>query len=214
MKTIFTIVFVLLVFTTLPQAQMQLGLKAGLNIASVGGGDVDEYFDESPDSRTGFNAGIFFMYQFNKMFALQPEAYYTMKGATDNFGGVDFTLKLDYIEVPVLLKLIIPVQGSNITPSVFVGPAVGFNMDAKVKAEYQGQSAEEDIDSLVTSTDFSIIFGAGLGFMVGKNELGVDIRYSLGLSSWDDSSYNPSGDPYDVKNNVLSFNAYFGFTLL
>jgi hypothetical protein len=209
MKTIFTIVFVLLVFTTLPLAQMQLGLKAGLNIATVSGTDADNLFETSLDSRTGFNGGIFFMYQFNNLFAIQPEANYTMKGAATNLMGVDITLKLDYVEIPVLFKVIIPTEGKSLRSSLFVGPALAFNTGAKVKGEYQGQSAETDIDSFVTSTDFSLVFGGGLGFMIGSNELGVDIRYNLGLTSWDDES-----DPLDVKNNVLSFNAYFGFTLL
>jgi hypothetical protein len=209
MKTIFTIVFVLLVFTILPRAQMQLGLKAGLNIATVSGDDADNLFETSLDSRTGFNGGIFFMYQFNKMFAIQPEAYYTMKGASTTSMDVDITLKLDYVEIPVLIKVIIPTEGTGLKPSLFVGPALAFNTGAKIKGEYQGQSEEIDIDSVVTSTDFSLIFGGGVGFMIGNNELGVDIRYSLGLTSWDDTS-----DPIDVKNNVLSFNAYYGFTLL
>lgn len=209
MKKYFTLIFILLVFTSFTSAQMQLGLKAGLNIANVGGDDADQLFDQSPDSRTGFNGGLFFIYQFNNLFAIQPEAYYTMKGATSDLMGVNFTLKLDYIEIPLLFKVIIPAEGSGIKPSIFVGPSLGVNTGAKIKGEYQGQSAELDIDSIVTSTDFSLVFGAGIGYMIGNNELGVDIRYNLGLTTWDDES-----DPYDVKNNVLSFNVYFGFTLL
>jgi hypothetical protein len=210
MKKHFTFLFIIIAFTSFSVAQnMQIGPKVGLNIANIGGDDADQLFDNSPDSRTGFNGGFFFMYQFNNLFAIQPEAYYTMKGATSDFMGVDLSLKLDYVEIPVLFKVVIPTAGTNLKPALFVGPAIGFNIGAKIKGEYQGQSEEIDIDSLVTSTDFSLIFGGGLGFMIGNNELGVDIRYSLGLTSWDDET-----DPYDVKNNVLSFNAYFGFTLL
>jgi hypothetical protein len=209
MKKLFTVLLVFAALTSISLAQMQIGLKAGLNIANVGGDDADELFEQSPDSRTGFNGGLFFMYQFNNLFAIQPEAYYTMKGATSDLMGVDLTLKLDYVEIPVLFKVVIPAEGTSIKPSIFVGPSLGFNTGAKLKGEDQDQSAEVDIDSLVTSTDFSLVFGGGIGFMIGNNELGVDIRYNLGLTTWDDED-----DPYDVKNNVLSFNAYFGFTLL
>ena len=34
------------------------------------------------DARTGFAGGSFLCIEFNDMFAIQPEAYYTMKGAT------------------------------------------------------------------------------------------------------------------------------------
>jgi hypothetical protein len=208
MKKLFTVILVFVAFTSISLAQMQIGVKAGLNIANQGGDDADNLFETSLDSRTGFNGGLFFMYQFNNLLAIQPEAYYTMKGAATNLTGTDITLKLDYVEIPVLFKVVIPTEGMNLKPSLFVGPAIAFNTSAKIKGEYQGQSAEVDIDTLVKSTDFSLIFGGGLGFMIGNNELGVDIRYELGLTSWDDES-----DPFDVKNNVLSFNAYFGFTL-
>jgi len=209
MKKYFTLLLIVAAFTSVSFAQMQIGPKAGLNIANISGDDADNLIGESLDSKTGFAGGVFFMYQFNKMFAIQPEVYYSMKGATYKEGGGEFTATLDYFEVPLLIKLIIPIEGSNVRPAIFVGPAVGFNSTAKVKFEFDGESEEMDIKDDVTSTDFSLIFGGGVGFMVGKNEIGVDIRYILGLSSIDDSS-----DAFDIKNNVINFNAYFGFSLL
>jgi hypothetical protein len=209
MKKFFTIFFILAAFTSLSLAQMQIGPKAGLNIASIGGDDADQILDgQSLDSKTGFCGGLFFMYQFSNMFAIQPEAYYTMKGATYSEGGVDLTISIDYFEVPLLFKLLIPVEGSNIKPSIFAGPSIGFNMTSKAKVEFEGESEETDFKDDTESTEFSLAFGGGLGFMVGKNELGVDVRYILGLSTFDDSS-----DPWDLKNNVINVNAYFGFSL-
>jgi hypothetical protein len=151
------------------------------------------------------------MYQFNKLFAIQPEANYTMKGATDEqtFNGetAELTLSLDYIEIPILFKVLIPIENSPIRPSVFVGPYVGFNSTAKAKLEYMGQSVEDDIED-IKSTEFGLVFGAGLGFPVGQNELGVDFRYELGLTTLDDSAENA-----DIKNSVFNINAYFGFNL-
>ena len=215
MKKYFILLLIIGVFTSVSLAQMQLGLKAGLNIANVGGSDadnlVDEDFDISLDSKTGFEGGLFFMYQFSKMFAIQPEAYYSMKGATYTEDEGELTLSLDYIEVPLLFKLIIPIQGSNVRPAIFIGPSVGFNTTANVKAEYDGQTILDlDLKDETTSTEFSLVFGGGVGFGVGNNEVGIEIRYILGLNSFDDAS----DDPLDVTNNVLNFNAYFGFTLL
>ena len=208
MKKFFTLLFILFVFVSLSQAQMQLGPKAGLNIANIGGSDADKLVGESLDSKTGFSGGIFFMYQFNKMFAIQPEAYYSMKGATYKIGTGELTLTLDYFEIPLLLKLVIPVEGSNVRPAIFAGPALGFNTTAKLKGEAEGQTEEMDIKEYTKSTDFSLVFGGGVGFMVGTNELGADVRYILGLTTWDDEA-----DPLDVKNNVINFNVYFGFSL-
>jgi len=206
MKKLLVLLFVFSLFSLTSYAQMQFGVKAGLNISNLSGSDAG-----SPDSKTGFAGGVFFMYQFSNMFAIQPEAYYTMKGAKQkgNFEGYDYTatLSLDYIEVPVLLKLIIPIQGSKINPSIFAGPSIGFNTTHKAKVEVAGQSSESDMQN-IKSTDFGLVFGGGLGFPMGKNELGFDIRYILGLGTIDDSSAKS-----DVKNGVINFNAYFGFSL-
>jgi hypothetical protein len=205
MKKLFTLLFVFSIFSMLSYAQMH----AGLNIASIGGDDADQILEgQSLDSKTGFAGGLFFTYQFSNMFAIQPEAYYTMKGATYSEGGADLTISLDYIEVPILVKFIIPIQGSNIKPSIFAGPAIGFNMTAKSKVEFEGESQENDFKDETKSTEFSLAFGGGIGFPVGNGELGVDIRYILGMSTFDDSS-----DPWDLKNNVINFNLYYGFNL-
>jgi hypothetical protein len=206
MKKLFTLLFLVCLFSTMSFAQMQAGFKAGVNISNLSGDDAG-----SPDSKTGFAFGGFFMYQFSPMFAIQPEAYYTMKGATDkmDFQGttVDLTYTLDYIEIPVLFKFLIPIQGSGVKPAIFAGPFLGINTTAKVKAEFDGQSQEEDIED-TKSTEFGLQFGGGIGFPVGKGELGVDIRYILGLSTIDDSA-----DEADVKNNVININLYYGFSL-
>jgi len=181
-----------------------------LNIASVGGADADQILEgQKLDSKTGFEGGLFFMYQFHKMFAIQPEAYYSMKGATYSQNGGELTLTLDYIEVPLLFKLIIPLEGSKLRPAIFVGPSIGFNSTANAKVVVDGQTVfDTDQKDNTTSTEYCLVFGGGLGYEVGNNEVGVEIRYILGLNTWDDES-----DPLDVKNNVLNFNAYFGFSL-
>ena len=184
--------------------QIQIGPKVGVNIAKL-----TDY-----DSKIGFAGGIFFQFQFSNLFSIQPEAYYTMKGATHpNHQFSDETFILNYIEVPLLLKFIIPLEGSIIRPSVYAGPVIGFNTTAEYRIESSGilspHSLETyDISEEIQSTDFSLAFGGGIGFIVGNNELGLDIRYILGLKSVFDNSSN-----VDLKNSVINFNIYFGFSL-
>ena len=203
----FTAFFIFfLFFSLITFAQVKIGPKAGLNIANLSGDDISD-----ADSRTGFSGGLFLTYQVSDMFAIQPEAYYSMKGATysETYSGYTYklTYSLDYIEIPVLLKLMIPLQGSTINPAIFAGPAVGFNTTHKVKVEVDNQSVEQDIED-IKSTDFSLVFGGGIGFPVGQNEIGFDVRYILGLGTVDDS-----GADADVKNSVINFNVFFGFSL-
>lgn len=191
---------VALVVPSFGQVAISKGIKGGINFANLGGSDV-----EDTDSRTAFNVGVFAGIQLANILYLQPEVLYTMKGATQKFDfqgtTIKTTVKLTYLEIPVLFRLNVPVQGSNVAPNFFAGPALAFKLSAKAKAEGGGQSAEEDIEE-VKSTDFSLVFGAGLG--VGP--VSFDVRYSLGLSSIDDSAENA-----DVKNNVISINGAFSF---
>lgn len=50
-------------------------------------------------------------------------------------------------------------------------------MTAKSKVEYESQSQENDLKDDTKSTEVSLAFGGGLGFNVGKNELGC--RYKI-----------------------------------
>ena len=190
------------------QPKFGKGVKAGLNIANLGGSDV-----EGTDSRTALVFGVFVDVPLSPIFSIQPEVLYSMQGAkekeTDNGTTVDITYKLDYIQIPVLVKVNVPVQGSNVKPSVFAGPALGINTTAKAKGEGGGVSAEVDLKDLgmpVKSTDFSLVFGAGIGFGAGSMTIDFDARYWLGLSSIDDSAANA-----DVKNKVIQFMASLGF---
>ena len=212
MKKLFllsTTVVLSLLFTPLnAQVHIQIGPKAGINIANITGDDAT-INGQTLDSKFGFGGGIFAMFQFGNIIAIQPEIYYSMKGATTTLNNIDVTFSLDYVEAAILLKAVIPVQGANIRPAIFVGPVLGFSSTAEVKAEGNGQSATEDVSSTVQDTDFSLAFGGGIGFMLGMHELGLDVRYILGLKSFDDSNAND-----DVKNSAINFNVYFGFSVL
>ncbi len=190
------------------QVHIQVGLKGGANIANFTGDDAT-FNGQSLDSKFGFCGGVFAMFQFGNIFAVQPEIYYSMKGASTTVNNVDINFNFDYVEVPLLLKVIIPVEGANVRPNIFVGPALGFNSKAEVEGTGNGQSATEDVSEFVQDTDFGLAFGGGVGFLVGGHELGIDIRYILGLKSWDDSDAND-----DVKNSAINFNIYFGFSVL
>lgn len=172
------------------------GLKAGLNFANLHGDDVEDL-----DSKMGFCAGGFITYSINDMFAIQPEVLFTMKGAKQEeevWGEtLKVTMSLNYLEIPVLAKLSIPSQGSFV-PNLFVGPYLAIKLTGKAKVEYAGESEEEDIEDL-KGTDFGLVFGAGVDFVLGSSKVTVDARYTLGLTTIDASE----GEA-DVKNGVFS----------
>jgi hypothetical protein len=178
--------------------RVEFGIRAGLNLASVNGDDAS--FDNvSPENRVAFSGGLFAGIRVTPNFLIQPEVLYTEKGARYEAAGEEAEIRLDYVEVPVLLKG--RFGSGGVKPIAFVGPAVAFKVSGK--AEFQGE--EEDIED-VKSVDIGIVFGAGLDLAVGSGAFTIDARYTLGLTTFADSP-----DPDDVKNGVWTFSLGYAF---
>ena len=207
MKKLFTVLFIIVSFTSISLPQMHLGLKAGLNISDLVITDPEEEATNF-DTKLGFVAGAYFNYQFNKLFAVQPEVYYTAKGAELKDEYNDLTLSLGYIEIPILLQFIIPINKASLKPYLIAGPAAGFNLSAKAEYRENGQTTEEDWKDNVESTEFSLVFGGGIGFPLGNNEIRLDVRYLLGLSNIGKDIGSAT-----IKNTAINFNLFYGFSL-
>jgi hypothetical protein len=166
-------------FTAYSFAQIGLGIKGGVNFANVSGTDAPP----NAKTLTGFAAGGYLEISLPLLFTIQPEILYSQKGTTYDqsiFGtNVKVTAKLNYLEIPVLVKYSFPVP--VVKPSLYAGPAMGILLSAKAKAEAAGQSQEEDIKSQTTSTDFGLVVGASANIAI----ITVDVRYTLGLTTID-----------------------------
>jgi hypothetical protein len=176
-----------------------VGVKGGLNFAYLYGEDVE------PDGhiRKGFCAGVVFGLDILDLVTIQPEILYTQKGmlykvdvydAIDGLylGTVDDITILDYAEVPVIIKVHIPLQGV-VTLNVFAGPYVAYNIVAKQNLETISETDLEDIKS----TDYGFVFGAGFDFGLPIGTILVDGRYTLGLTPISESNS-------EVRNGVIS----------
>lgn len=163
--------------TSLAQLPFKLGIRAGLNIAGL---SWDPALPSGVDnsSRIGFKFGAMAEMGFIPMFALQIEPMYVQKGGKLSLPGQEITNKLTYLDIPILLKLKLPVPGP-VTPYAFAGPSIGILLSAS--SETGGQ--DTDIKDQLSSTDFGLDFGAGVAFDVAPLvSLMLDARYSLGLS--------------------------------
>ena len=207
MKRLIITIFAIVVVFTLSSASVSAqgltaGLKAGMNIANVHGDDVKlaEALGFEVSSNIGLCAGGFITYTLNDMFAIQPELLFTMKGAKIEGAGYKETVKVNYLEIPVLAKLSIPTPGT-VKPSLFVGPSLAIKLSAKVEWEEAGESGEEDISEEVKSTDFGLVFGGGVDFALGQGKLTIDARYTLGLTKVREPE---EGEEIDMKNGAIS----------
>lgn len=161
--------------------------KVGFNLANVtdGGNDI----------RVGAVAGAEFEYQISDIFSLSAGALYSMQGCKGDIEGTDATLKLDYINVPILANVYVT-KGL----AVKLGIQPGFNVTHKASAKVQGVSASVDISG-INSVDFSI--PVGLSYEI--NNFVIDARYNLGV--------NKIADEADSKNSVFQFTLGYKFAL-
>ncbi len=164
------------------------GFKIGVNLASVGG-DL-----QNTSTKFGLVFGGYFAHTFSEKVAIQPEILISMKGYEQ---GTNFSLSINYLEVPVLTRILLPIQ-SNIEPSFVIGPSFGLRLTSK--GNLNGQTGNFDG---IKTTDV----GLSLGFSgkIGNFPAVFDIRYTLGLQSIADSNFGFGTETTaNVKSKVIS----------
>lgn len=180
---------------------LSVGMKAGLNLATLYGNDVDvlsnvdilpDAFSESIDKKmkTGTSFGVFVTYDINDIFTIQPEFLFTMKGMKteaqyEGFLGetinVKETIILNYLEFPILVKVSI-LTGGSVKPNILFGPALAIKSSARRKYEITGLSEEfkqiyEDF-GIYTSEEVNIdVKSSDIGLVFGA---GLDLRLGSG----------------------------------
>lgn len=185
MKTTFLAFLVFMITSSINAQDISFGAKAGANFASISGDLTDNI-----DGRTSFNVGAVASIGISKKFSIQPELVYSAQGGTASIEGQDFTIKLDYINVPVLADFNI-VKGLSIQ----AGPQIGFNITSEVDTD-GGESSEIETESI----EFSLAAGAQYRLDQG---LFFQARYGLGITD--------TSDILTRKNNVFSLSIGYFF---
>jgi hypothetical protein len=182
--------------------KFEWGIQAGLCMGNASGDSAKADPGWTKKMKVGFGGGVFVTYKFAEQFAIQPEFLYVQKGVKYDSGSYKFTVKVDYIEVPVYLTFLPKVQG-KIQPTIFAGPYFGFLMSAKGKTEGYPDAAdnvEQDVKDSTKKVDVGISFGAGFGYKINpKGELFLNVRYDLGMTKIDDHA-----EPADTKSNMFA----------
>jgi hypothetical protein len=191
MKIFFGVLTIFLSVITTTNAQhnsfpkSNAGIKGGYSLAAVsfdGDGETGQ--------RHGFHIGVYGESFISESFSIQPELLYSQQGYKITNSSGTFTQKLDYINLPVMLKAY-PSRNFFLE----AGPQIGLAVSHK--EEYDGVfSSSQKYDP--QSFDWGLNFGGGF-----KTDSGISlgVRYHLGL-----------GDLYDegkAQNRVWQFSIGF-----
>ena len=162
--TILSVAAMSLLFSTV-QAQQAVGIKGGINIASLSG------FEGR--SRISGHAGVFLHHTINKNWCFQPELLYSGEGQryiANN--GVERTLALGYLQLPLMIQY-------YPAPQIYfeAGPQFGLLLSAQDKADDESGhiNAKEDF------TAAQVALGLGIGFKATEQLL-LYGRYNFGLT--------------------------------
>lgn len=233
-KALLPAVVLLLFFSSITFAQLpKLGVRAGLNIANMSfDPDITTQIPgASKSSRAVFLFGGIFQLGFAGPISLEIEPTYIQKGTKAEASNVivyvdgqlvrldnlSVTYKLSYLEIPVLMRVYLPVPG--LKPYAEAGPTIGINLSSSYTTEYsyQGQSNSEDTDNKdnTKSVEFGLAFGAGVEFSVAPfTSLFLDARYSLGLTNTaSEQATQPGEQSLTAKTNGIQISAGIIFGL-
>jgi len=186
MKKIFAVVIVLA--TTLrihaQRTDAYPGLKVGLNVASL---NVDNGVDFN--SIVSAHAGGLVHIHVTPHFAIQPELF--LSGQGGERGNEKW--KLIYLDLPILFQYL---AGGGFR--LHTGPQLGVLLSAKEKIG----NAEYNIKDALKTVDVGWEFG--FGYQFPASGLGIDARYTVGLTDITEGSS-------DIQNRVFAVGLFYQF---
>jgi hypothetical protein len=145
------------------------GVRGGLNFYNFGGADAG---GNDFTNRIGYHAGVFTNLFLGERIAIEPGAYYSVKG-TQNQDIANTRAVLNYVEVPLLVRLYV-FDGLNI----FAGPQASFLLNSRFEGDVLGGTIGTNTES-VASTDLGVVAGIGYNLVQGIN---LQASYEHGTS--------------------------------
>ncbi len=155
-------------------AQVQLGVRAGVNFSNNNGKMAGVEYDGK--LLTGFHAGVTADMNLADEFFIQPGLLFTTKGS--KMKNVDVTTTLNYLELPINF-LYKPELGDG-KLLLGVGPYVGYGLSGKAKAGSISSDIEFGKDKDLKPFDFggNLLFGYELA-----SGISAQLNAQLGMAN-------------------------------
>lgn len=180
--------------------QVQFGVKAGLNVSMLNGGDLSVNQNSNTKSKVGFHIGGLAEIKLNPKFSLQPELLYSQEGGNNTYStdysgtpyNFDQDITLSKINLPVIFKYYV---------------AEGFSIEAGPQLDYI-MTAKSDATVVVTPT------GGGSGGVITYNADMSDDSGTIMVVNGDGSTASaPFSHKYGLKKMNFGFDLGAGYQL-
>jgi len=191
----------------IPLTQAQIGIKAGVNMASIAQNETEgDFSDYEKKSVIGFQGGLTFDLGISDIFTIQPEVLFIQKGGKstyklDDNNKIENRYYFNYVDVPVLAKLKFYGDDGGSGFYFLAGPYVGLALGGKVKSTTTLLGVENEAENdfsfdndseqeRAKRLDYGVSFGGGIKI----NRLILDLRYNLGLNNVSDNDADNTND--------------------
>ncbi|MBL0103259.1 MAG: PorT family protein [Bacteroidetes bacterium] len=166
----------------------------------------------------GFGAGVLLGFNFSQNVGLHAEVIYNTLSQKYTDTGMDRTITLRYVNIPLLLSLNTGIS-KPVNLNVVVGPQIGLSVGSKLSSTTASDANTTQAVLAVKKGDLGFAYGLGLDF--GMNATG-SIRFALGyrgvigLVDISDNSKTTTTDSFYVldKTHVKTYSGYAGITFL
>lgn len=127
-----------------------------------------------------------------------------LPGTNDVFDG---TIKLDYVEIPILVNVYFPVA-EKARIRGFIGPTFAFLTRAEADGTYNGVAETRNIEDDFDNADITVMVGAGGQFKLQRVNLMLDFRWDIGATN-----ISTVGD-MEIRTNTMLVTVAVGIPLV
>ncbi len=189
--------------------------------------DMQE-FDKYRKARSGLGGGI--GVEFGGQLGFEIDVFYLQKGVvfdgtytdpdTQQTATFNFSMNLDEISVPILLKFNVLNDPNGLGIFVLGGGEIAYIFQAKTKytatANGETQTGTEDVKKNLNQVDYGLILGGGIAIPLGGTHLVLEGRYHIGMANLQKSLTNDQGvnlgdTEFKPKTNLILLAAGFKF---
>jgi hypothetical protein len=205
MKKVFLMMSLAFAFSQTSTAQIDFGVKAGLNYNSESIQETGQDLFEGAESKTGYHAGIWLRFKLPVVgFYIRPELVYTnlenelLYKIRETAPSQTTSYNFQKIDIPVLIGKKFFGIGN-----VFAGPSFQYILNSDFSLN---DISEVDTDGF----SVGLQFGAGIEL----NNLGIDVRWERGLNTVESTFLNVSTNTnvtFDTRVNQIIIGLSYKF---
>ncbi|MCG8467541.1 MAG: PorT family protein [Gemmatimonadetes bacterium] len=190
-------------------AQVAIGIRGGVNFADV----TSEQFEFGrPGGRRAFTGGGFLNISGTARYSLQLELLYSQKGISILGLGGSAVANVDYIDIPILLRVRLRDDHDRVRPYLFGGGFLSFETSCSAVGTISTLASDDDCGNLLPGrgeTDAGLVVGSGLEYgLANRWFLTLDGRLDVGVLN-----LNWADEDDSVRSRVWAISGGIGVLL-